>query len=170
MALTAKIIVASILLFAVSNTALAEDSKKHAAEPNAHANHGKAIDSSLELNSGKKWPTDQAMRQGMEKIHKFVLEAIPKSKGKNAPDLTDKTVADGIKSEIDKVIANCKLSPKADSTFHVILADVLGGVANLKGDGGIIRKPSDSYAQIAKGLNNYNNFFDHPGFIEAHDR
>lgn len=114
----------------------------------------------LQLNSGKKWETDQPLREGMGRIREIVIAASPA--GGNAGM---ETLARGIQQQVDYLITNCKLPPAADETLHVILADLLEGAE-------IVTKQNDPRRGIdvmRTSLGRYAEHFDHPGWLALGD-
>lgn len=113
----------------------------------------------MTLNSGQKWKTDQALRDGMGKMHRAVLPAFASYNAKALGADEAKQVASLLRGEIDLLFKNCKLEPMADATLHPVLADILNGASNLEKDplspGGL--------PKIVEALHRYDAFFEPSG-------
>jgi hypothetical protein len=121
-----------------------------------HAAHGK-----LALNQGRKWPTDEALRTGMQNMRKLVepqLDAI--HAGRLSP-VQYGELARKVEAEVGYVVANCKLDPKADAMLHLVIADIGAGVDAMAGKSTSVR-PAAGAATIVAALNEYGRYFDHP--------
>lgn len=117
----------------------------------------------LSLDSGKKWETDESLRQGMLEI-KRTLE--PRIKAIHEGTLsTDRYAAIGeeVAKSVESIFKNCKLRPEADAMLHLILAKVLNGASTMKDRS----KPSGQQAgavEVVIALKQYGNHFRHPGW------
>lgn len=119
----------------------------------AEHSHGHHDDKpSLHLNAGKRWPTDAALRQGMEDIRKIMAEAPAR------PDYG--RMAETIEAKTDAIVQNCKLGPEADAQLHLILAGLIDGTQAMKGG----KHPEDGATLVHGALKDYGRFFDHPGW------
>ena len=113
--------------------------------------HGHAdAPAALALDDGKKWPTDAALRQGMEHIRAAVAQGLAP-----AP------LAERVESEIATLVSNCKLAPETDAMFHLVLADLLAGTELLRAQAAEQEK---GLAKLSKALRDYPAYFDHPGW------
>src|SRR5574340_1118841 len=102
-----------------------------------HHDHGTAAPQSIELNAGKKWATDDALRQGMSAIRALADEALPAAHaGKITPAGYD-ALANDINTQISFIVSSCKLDPKADAQLHIIIAKLVDfGLAAMGEAGG----------------------------------
>lgn len=134
--------IAAAALCLAANLAMAHDHEH---------DHGHAdAPATLALNDGKKWPTDTALRQGMEHIRAAVAQG-----------LTPAPLAERIEGEIAGLVSNCKLTPETDAMFHLVLADLLSGVESLRAQPAAVEK---GMAKLSKALRDYPAYFDHPGW------
>ena len=162
MLVSKKIIIAILgavmLLGSSAKLALAQE------HDHGHAHHGVASDQ-LSLNDGKKWEGDGNLRQGMSRIRDALnadLNAIHmgKATGKQYQALAKK-----IDAQIEFMVNNCKLEPKADAMLHLLLADIIAGADAMKQpDIGDARKGAEG---VAQALESYGNYFTHPGWNKA---
>lgn len=125
--------------------------------------HGAASPNSIELNAGKKWATDDALRHGMGAIRSLAENALPAAHaGKLTPAGYD-ALANDINSHITFIVENCKLDPKADAQLHIIIGDLTDGVDTMQG-----KRPGQGRAigvvEISRTLNTYGKYFNHEGW------
>jgi hypothetical protein len=125
-----------------------------------HGSHGGHETAALSLNEGKRWETDQPLRTGMERIRAAASPVIAVHAAGQVSAAQTKAMADTITDAVIDVVANCKLSPAADATLHVIITDLLSGA------GLLAENPAsgDGIELIAKALRLYPEYFDHPGW------
>lgn len=83
--------------------------------------------------TGQRYATDAPLREGMGRIRQSVLALEHAQHGPIGPEHAV-LLADGIKRDVDFLIANCKLEPAADAALHGIIARLLQGAAALKAD------------------------------------
>lgn len=150
------------LLLSLSAVMLAFPLMVQAAD-RGHHDHGTGATPFLELNAGKKWGTDEALRQGMGSIRTLAEKALPAAHaGKLSPAGYD-ALANNVNAEIAFVVENCKLDPKADTQLHIIVSDLTNGVETMQG-----KQPDQDRAigvvEISRTLNTYGNYFNHPGW------
>ncbi len=134
----------------------------YAAQPHQHE-HGGSAGTQLQLDNGRKWNTDAPLRRGMGAI-RTLIDKAPHAlhDGAGKPEAYAALGA-RIEAETAKVIAECKLEPRADAMLHLVIADLLAGAETLKqpqpGQG-----PRDGLLKVAKALDDYGKFFQHPGW------
>lgn len=141
------------LLLVSPGSALAQ----HGHEP-GHGNESK-----LELNHGKKWQTDAALRKGMTRMRAAITAALDAVHAGKASDATFETAARAMNAQVTYLIQNCKLDPKADAQLHLIVADVLAASEVLEGKSAGTPRV-DGLLAAASSLNRYGEFFAHPGW------
>ena len=99
----------------------------------SHHDHGASAPPSIELNAGKKWATDDALRRGMGSIRTLAEKALPAAHaGKLTPAGYD-ALANDVNAQIAFVVENCKLDPKADAQLHIVIGDLTNGVEAMQG-------------------------------------
>ena len=101
-----------VLAFASPLPILAADSHDHG--------HGKSEPQKLQLNAGKKWGTDPALRQAMSGIHKTVAHTLPAAHSGKATAADYDTFGKEVTAQVSYMVENCKLDPEADAQLHLI--------------------------------------------------
>lgn len=107
----------------------------------------------------KRWAVDAPLQAGMAKIRAAVDSLAHHEKGHlDAAQVT--TLATTIEEQVQYLIANCKLDPKADAALHGIIGDLLAGAKALKD------KPADAapVATLRAALADYPKYFDDPAW------
>jgi hypothetical protein len=117
-----------------------------AGESHEHG-HG-AGEAKLVLDHGKKWQTDAPLRKGMENI-RAVLATRQKPEA----------LAELVNAEVAYIVQNCKLPEDADAQLHLLIAELLAGTDAMKGE-----HPREGTERVAKALDQYGEFFEHPGW------
>ena len=103
----------------------------------------------------KRWAVDAPLQTGMAKIRAAVDSLAHHEMGHlDAAQVT--TLATTIEEQVQYLIANCKLDPKADAALHGIIASLLAGAKALKD------KPADAapVATLRAALAEYPKLFD----------
>ena len=156
----------SIALIACMNVLLVihapinAQSETHAAHQHDHEQHA---GTDLGLNQGKKWHTDAALRQGMQHIHKAAMAATGAFHQAVLSQAEADKLAKLVNQQVDYLVANCKLEPQADAVLHVLIGDLLAGAGELSKQA----SSSDGLPRIVGALQQYPNYFDHPGWDKA---
>lgn len=132
------------------------------AAADAH-DHGKSAPHKLELNAGKKWGTDDALRQAMSSIHASVAQTLPSAHAGKASATDYDTFGKDVTAQVTYMVENCKLDPKADAQLHIIVADIMNGVEAAQGKHGE-KKRAAGVVKVAQAANAYGKHFDHAGW------
>lgn len=132
------------------------------AATDAH-DHGKSSPHKLELNAGKKWGTDDALRQAMSTIHTSVSQILPKAHSGKAKAADYEAFSKDVTAQVAYIVENCKLDPQADAQLHIIVADIMSGVEAAEGKEGEKQRAS-GVVKIAQASNAYGKHFDHAGW------
>lgn len=132
-----------------------------AADEHAHG-HG-AAPMKLQLDHGKKWKTDEALRRGMSSIRESVHGApAPLHKGTAKPEAYAE-VGNRVEADIGRIVKECKLPPEADAQLHIVVAELVAGADAMKG----AKDAKAGRAGLVKvdgALKSYARYFDHPGW------
>ncbi|MCG2577482.1 hypothetical protein LZ012_10800 [Dechloromonas sp. XY25] len=132
-----------------------------------HHHHGHAAQESspLQLNAGKKWATDEALRQGMNSINQAMAKAQPQIRQNSFSDDQYRELAATIGKNVGDIVENCKLEPKADAMLHLVIADLQAGAEMMAGKTqGARHEGAD---KVFKSLKAYGQYFQHPGWKVA---
>ena len=132
------------------------------AAADAH-NHSTSAPHKLELNAGKKWSTDGALRQGMSSIRASVSQMLPSAHSGKATAADYDAFGKAVTAQITYIVETCKLDPKADEQLHTIVADILNGVEAAEGKQGE-KKRASGVVKVAQAANAYGTHFDHAGW------
>lgn len=142
--------------------ALAFGAPAFAANDAQEHGHG-AQEAKLVLDHGKKWQTDEPLRQGMASIRGAVAKDV---KAIHANKLTPRqyeALAAKVNAEVAGIVQNCKLSPEADAQLHIVVAELMAGAEAMQGkEKGVTRRAGAE--RVAKALNAYGEHFDHAGW------
>lgn len=154
---------ASIPAVAENSSTSADDMHHHGHHHGHHEDHGATAE---KPSPGTKWQTDAPLRQGMERIKdEFLVYAPAYHQGKLKPADAQK-MSSQIREQVDFLIKNCKLEPKADASLHGLIAELLQAADALS------KQPmSDAgMPRIKKVLTQYPDYFDHPGWQLAAEK
>lgn len=131
------------------------------AQDHSHS-HGNEKPAQLTLDDGKKWATDDSLRQGMSRIRDALAAELPAIHSGKATTEQYRALAQKTNDQIAFMVKNCKLGSKADAMFHLVLADIIAGAdAMMARDGDEARKGAE---KIARAVDNYGAYFAHPGW------
>ena len=132
------------------------------AEPASHE-HGASAQYNIELNAGRKWPTDAALRKGMAAIRTLAGTALPAAhRGKYTPAQYE-ALANGVNAQLTYIVQNCKLDPRADAQLHIVLANIAKGVETVQGKHSSEAR-SSGVVEIVQAMNTYGMYFNHAGW------
>lgn len=104
-----------------------------ASQPMPAHEHSARHSLQLELNGGKKWQTDSALRRGMGAIHLQLASVTPAIHQGELPAAEAQKLAAAIETQVADIVANCKLEAKADAQLHIVIAQLLSGSEQLAG-------------------------------------
>jgi hypothetical protein len=124
-----------------------------------HDAHGKQ---KLELNAGKKWTTDDALRKGMSSIRTAIATALPAAHSGKVSNAEYDALGKELNTQVVYIVENCKLDPKADAQLHVIVGELMSGIDTVEGKQK--KKRAEGVVRVAQALNAYGKHFDHAGW------
>lgn len=134
-----------------------------AAQAEDHHSHHGAGSAQLTLNNGKKWATDDNLRQGMASIRDALAAELPAIHSGKESAQQYRGLAKKVDDQTAFMVKNCKLDKDADAMLHLVLARIIAGshdMAEQKGSKGW-RQGAE---KIAHALEDYAAHFDHPGW------
>lgn len=128
-----------------------------------HQHEQGAATAKLHLKDGKKWQTDDVLRQSMTNIKDAVaphLAAVHQNKldAKSYDELAAK-----VNSEVANIVKNCHLEKDADEMLHLVIADMLAGADAMSGKDQKTTRQAGA-VQVVQSLDSYGKYFDHPGW------
>lgn len=154
----------SVLLVAI---VLALSSNIHAAGSGDahHHNHDSTEATKLQLNAGKKWATDEPLRQAMGDINQAMAKALPAIHQNQFGNAAYQALATTVNEKVAYAVEHCKLDPKADAMLHLVIAELSAGAESMAGKTSHSRH--DGAVQVLGALKSYGNYFQHPGWKAA---
>lgn len=144
--------VTSLLL---THGAMAADSHSH--------DHHKSAPAKLNLENGKKWATDAALRNGMDDIKKLMEAQVPSIHNNTLSKEKYVALSNEVSTATSNIFKNCKLKPEADAMLHIILAQILDGMKAMKSADKIAAQ-RDGAVKIISALDQYPRYFAHEGW------
>ncbi|QFI77050.1 hypothetical protein F8237_02370 [Bradyrhizobium betae] len=125
-----------------------------------HAHDGPAATIQLQLNHGKKWPTDDALRRGMGEIRVAMAQSLTPIHDNAFTPAQYEALATRVQAQIDYVVGNCKLPEQADQQLHLVLEQIIDGAADMKTGAG----RNQGAMKVVRALAQYGKYFDHAGW------
>lgn len=138
--------------------ASAADAHKH-----EHGHDHGAAPAKLSLNEGKKWTTDEPLRHGMQGIRKLMDASLHDIHEGKLSAAKYGELAKKVHGEVEGIVSNCKLEPKADAQLHLVIADILEGVEAMEGKAKKVKRQAGA-VKVLSALDKYGTYFDHPGW------
>ncbi|MFO7603400.1 MAG: hypothetical protein R6X06_06255 [Gammaproteobacteria bacterium] len=131
----------------------------------AHDHHHDSHAATLSLDHGHKWQTDAPLRQGMQSIRDAALPAVAAFHADRLSQAEATRLAAHIRAQVDYLVANCKLEPRADASLHALIGELLQGADVLA------REPlsMQGLPRIIQTLRVYPDYFEHPGWLLHHE-
>jgi hypothetical protein len=128
-----------------------------------HAHHGHDAPASLTLDQGRKWPTDEPLRRGMNGVRGAMAQALPAIHTDKAKPQQYRVLAGTVRKDVAYIVANCHLAPEADAVLHVVIAELLAGADAMEGKPRGAN-PQSGAIKVIQALDDYGSHFDHPGW------
>lgn len=153
------------LAAAVLVATLASGQPVVAAEEHHHHGESSAGAQKLELNAGKKWATDAALRQSMDDINQAMARALPLIHKKRFSDSDYATLATTINQKVGYAVEHCKLEAKADAMLHLVIGELMTGAEIMEGKTAATRH--DGAMRVRHALESYGKYFQHPNWKVA---
>ena len=142
--------------------ALAFGGPAFAANDSHDHGHG-AQEAKLVLDHGKKWQTDEPLRQGMASIRGAIAKDVKAIHTNKATPGQYEALAAKVNAEVAGIVQNCKLPPEADAQLHIVIAELMGGAEAMQGkEKGVTRRAGAE--RVARALNAYGEHFEHAGW------
>jgi len=130
------------------------------APTDAHAHHHDSVAGvALERPpGGGSWATDLPLRQGMGRIHGAMNDALPAFEKGALSASAATALANEVTTQVQYLIANCKLEPAADAQLHIVIGQMLGAADALAKD----PSSSEGMPRLQQTLRLYGDYFAHP--------
>lgn len=128
-----------------------------AATPHSDDGHGTAVQEPR-LDEGKRWPTDEPLRQGMSDIRAAMATAFPQIHMGQFSSAQYVALAANIQERVDYVVGNCRLPEEADAQLHVVLMEIVEGTEAI---GSGPDRPGGAM-RVIQAIEAYGQNFDHP--------
>lgn len=125
--------------------------------------HDSGAPAALSLNNGMKWSTDESLRQGMVRIRDALALDMPAVRAGSISAVQLGALGDKVNAAIGSIFQNCKLEPQADAMLHLILAEIMAG-ADVLAKATSPEAGNEGARRVAKALDNYQTYFEHPGW------
>jgi len=154
-----SVLLAALALAVSSNIYAAESADAH------HHSHGSAEPTKLQLNAGKKWATDEPLRQAMSDINQAMAKALPAIHKSQFGNAEYQALATTVSGRVAYAVEHCKLEPKADAMLHLVIADLMAGTESMEGKTSNSRH--DGAVKVLEALKSYGKYFQHPGWKAA---
>lgn len=138
---------------AASNPAHAHDA--------THAQGGGAT--TLQLNAGKKWETDAALRKAIGDIRRSMAASLHAIHENRLTAGAYGGLARQVDGAVGEIVAHCKLEAQADAQLHLIVAELLEGAEQMAGKKKPVKR-RDGALKVLGALDKYGQYFDDPGF------
>ncbi len=126
-----------------------------------HHTHGATGAAQLTLNNGKKWTTDDNLRQGMSRIRDALAAELPAIRNSKASAAQYHALAKKVNEQVEFMVQNCKLDKDADAMLHPVLTGLLAGADAMTGQKSNKARRHGA-EKIAHALESYGAYFDHP--------
>jgi len=135
------------------------------AQEHDHGDEGGA--QTLQLDHGNKWATDAPLREAMTAIRDALQVDHPAIHARTQPSAAYQALAQHIDAQIAHIVAHCKLPTDADANLHVLLAQIIGGADAMR-ESGDLEQARAGAVRVIQALNQYPQYFDHPGWKGVH--
>ena len=131
-------------------------------QDHSHA-HDLGKSAQLALNEGKKWATDDSLRQGMSRIRDALTTELPAIHSGKASAAQYRTLAKKVNEQVEFMVQNCKLDKDADAMLHLVLSGLIAG-ADAMADQKNNKAKRHGAEKIVHALESYSTYFEHPGW------
>lgn len=109
----------------------------------------------IELDHGRRWPTDGSLREGMKRIRVAVAwaRAQARTDGRLSGEQS-RALTVAIQQNVVFIVSHCHLQAKADANLHILLGRLL---------------EANNLPEIVDVLDLYPRYFTHPGWLPGAD-
>lgn len=128
-----------------------------------HQHEQGAATAKLHLKDGKKWQTDDVLRQSMVSIKDAFAPRLPAIHENKLDAKSYDELAAKVNTEVANIVKNCHLEKDADEMLHLVIADMLAGAEAMSGKDQKVTRQAGA-VQVVHSLDSYGKYFDHPGW------
>lgn len=128
-----------------------------------HQHEQGAATAKLHLKDGKKWQTDDVLRQSMVSIKDAFAPRLPAIHQNKLDAKSYDELAAKVNAEVANIVKNCHLEKDADEMLHLVIADMLAGAEAMSGKDQKVTQQAGA-VQVVHSLDSYGKYFDHPGW------
>ena len=128
-----------------------------------HQHEQGAATAKLHLKDGKKWQTDDVLRQSMVSMKDAFAPRLPAIHENKLDAKSYDELAVKVNAEVANIVKNCHLEKDADEMLHLVIADMLAGAEAMSGKDQKVTRQAGA-VQVVHSLDSYGKYFDHPGW------
>ena len=136
-----------------------------AAEDQHHHGESSTAVQKLQLNAGKKWATDAALRHSMDTINQAMAKALPLIHKDRFGDSDYSALAVTINQSVSYAVEHCKLEARADAMLHLVIGELMAGTEIMEGKTAAARH--EGAVRVRQALESYGKHFQHPNWKTA---
>jgi hypothetical protein len=148
-----------ITVIAAAALALGASYPTFAADVHSHA---AAAPAKLALDHGRRWATDQPLRQYMGDIRALMAARLAPIHSGKLPAADYQALGAAVEQKVAAIVTDCKLPPDADAVLHLIVADLVAGADIMQGKAS--GTPAEGAHKVVTAANAYGRYFDHAGW------
>lgn len=113
--------------------------------------------------SGEKWPVDDALLLGMQRIGQAIERGLVMAREGTANSGSYDALAAKIRKELSAIAQGYHLAPEADAQLHAVLVELTDGLEMIEGKrAGVDRR--EGLTRLTQALETYVRHFDHPNW------
>ncbi|MEO8119398.1 MAG: hypothetical protein ABI606_08770 [Rhodoferax sp.] len=129
------------------------------------AQKSEAKNTETPLNHGKKWETDDAVRQGMENIREAMTTNQEGIANERLSAQDYERLAETINQNITVIVQTRKVTKAAEKAFHlVVMMDLTQSMLLMRSTSKVQLQRAGALG-VLQSLRNYGQYFHHPGWI-----
>ena len=118
--------------------------------------------STLRLDQGRKWPTDEPLRRYMGEIRDTLALQRSTILARNLMPEEAVPIGATIEGRVAAILTDCSLAPQAAHNLHLVVADLVQAADILQGR--VRGSPMQGAAMAMRAVQMYATYFDHPNW------
>lgn len=136
------------------------------AEPAPSRGPGAAGGKTLHLDpAGRKWATDDVLRQSMAGINRAMRRALPEIGRRRFGAADYRGLAEEIQQQVGEIAENCALGQEADAVLQRVVGELASGAEMMEEARSATRHAGAR--RVVRALQSYGRYFRHPGWKAA---